>query len=191
MTNKIIGTIAVIALLIGGASYFRGPQVVEKYAAGQSAGEPNLGATNITTCNSINGVETCSYSANMQRPTTTPCSFKMQKDGFLIDAAFSVNNTVMPATLWTIATSSNSAASSTPLQLFNLASSTARAFYYNTGAATTTAGGVVTAGLVTNQGGLVVHANEFLTFSYSGALDGHLQAVYAPNGACSVTVRGI
>lgn len=163
MTNKIIGTIAVLALIVGGFAFLRPSQVVQQVAPATT--NSNLGSVVGPDLNSpfwdVNGVFGWYNNQAMMGATTTPCSYLVPVDSYLESATISVTTGTSTASGWLIATSSVPNATTSPLMAFVLPSSTVRNFVYLPGATTTPTG--------IPEGGLVLHKGDYLNVGASGA----------------------
>lgn len=180
MTNKIIGTIAVIALIVGGIAYFK-DQANEPMKIGAATGPDNY-----FPAESHNGITQNFYTQGMKQATGTPCSFQVAQDGFVLTAGINVKTATATALTWTISTSSSPSASTTALMSYLVAANAARALVFIPGA-TTTAG---TAALsLVSQGGLLVHQNEYVNMSAQGST--YADSGTGAQGTCSLKTESI
>ena len=113
-----VGAVSVVALVFSGVAYFRPPTLVEKETVREVVKElgafpgPEISSPFI----SINGVRTWYYRAPFIAGTSTPCAFQAPNaTSTILSWGFTQTSATTSAINWTIATSTASGATTTPL----------------------------------------------------------------------------
>lgn len=159
ITNKIIGAIAVLALIVGVGSFFKGGSPVQQMVG--SVTGPDLYSPYFT----VNGVKQEYRKQGLVSATTTPCAIKSPAStSTLVSSRLNISTGTSTDGLFTLATSSTAFATTTPLFTFGQPANLTRTFQFI--ASTTNASGTAQ----------TIAPNTYLVFGVAGLTYGYTYA---------------